>query len=357
MAVDPRQPAAATPSNIRRRLTRLSDELTTFFWVAPLTILIWVYAERAQNEKRPAPLSVPISVRINAPNRIVRLIEPADPNLLAKLEGPRASLDEVVRELGSPGAQAVIAISIDPAATPGRQKLDAAAQINKAAIFVRHGVSVTECKPKEIEVEVDEIVDKTVEVAAPPDLPTLQTIRFDPASVLVRVPARIWDKITANNAQPQVIAQLGKLDGLSQGEHKLTRLPLKLGDFSDDGITFTPAFADAVATIKEAEETYLMKNTLSVAVMVPFSTQSRYRVRVENSPTIANVKVIGASKDIARLMENESLVAASFQVSDEAKEGEKKTAKVNFKTPPGVRIVDENQYQMTYTLEARTSPD
>ena len=76
---------------------RLISFLKTLVWVAPLTLLIWVYAEREQvwtteNE------SIPFELVSSDPTRIVSL-KGVDKNLMVDLQGPRARVEEVLEKL------------------------------------------------------------------------------------------------------------------------------------------------------------------------------------------------------------------------------------------------------------------
>src|SRR4051794_4973330 len=63
--------------------------LKNLIWVVPLTLLIWVYAEREQTVTLSTePIS--IDVRTNDHNRIVNLRLPHDKNIIVELSGPRA---------------------------------------------------------------------------------------------------------------------------------------------------------------------------------------------------------------------------------------------------------------------------
>src|SRR5881392_2688309 len=83
-----------TSTNLRRWFTRtftlenLFVTLKTLAWVTPLTILIWVYAEREQVTSR--PVTIPIAVKSVDPNRIVRL-RSGDESVSAQISGPNAA--------------------------------------------------------------------------------------------------------------------------------------------------------------------------------------------------------------------------------------------------------------------------
>src|SRR5688572_6820727 len=68
-------------------------------WVAPLTLLIWVYAERAQ-QTTVADVRFAVEVQSNNPHAYVQLLEPSDGYASADLTGPRSQLEKLRRDLG-----------------------------------------------------------------------------------------------------------------------------------------------------------------------------------------------------------------------------------------------------------------
>src|SRR5213595_2181335 len=52
---------------------QLISGLRSLIWVAPLTVLIWIYAEREQIITTPTPLYIPIQVVSTDPDRVVTL--------------------------------------------------------------------------------------------------------------------------------------------------------------------------------------------------------------------------------------------------------------------------------------------
>src|SRR5262245_48478591 len=97
---------------------QLVSSFKSFLWVAPLTILIWVYAEREQTHtQRQQP--IPIALRAADPKMLVTLLDPADKNLLADLEGSRVQVDLVRSLLVPKDGQAPVTIEIGPEYAPG----------------------------------------------------------------------------------------------------------------------------------------------------------------------------------------------------------------------------------------------
>src|SRR5213078_3233363 len=82
------------------RFTRenVISNLKTLAWVVPLTLLIWIYAEREQVATT-KDVAVPFDVVSVDPNVAIRVRSPADQNLILELQGPQARLQDVLSKL------------------------------------------------------------------------------------------------------------------------------------------------------------------------------------------------------------------------------------------------------------------
>src|SRR5262245_57673087 len=95
----------AEGSSLRRWLRNASSResilstIKTLAWVAPLTVLIWIYAEREQLFIDPG-VPIPIAVTSGDPTRVVTLIRPAEKMIMADLEGPRSRVEALKASLG-----------------------------------------------------------------------------------------------------------------------------------------------------------------------------------------------------------------------------------------------------------------
>src|SRR2546421_2422588 len=63
----------------------------TFLWVAPLTVLIWIYAEREQISQAP-DVRVQIKLLSKSTDHIITVVTPTDRSISLDIQGPRASL-------------------------------------------------------------------------------------------------------------------------------------------------------------------------------------------------------------------------------------------------------------------------
>src|SRR5438105_1454493 len=84
--------------NWRRFASRFTREavisnLKTLAWVVPLTLLIWIYAEREQVASM-KDVAVPFDLVSIDPNVSVSLSRTQDKNLLLELQGPQARLQD-----------------------------------------------------------------------------------------------------------------------------------------------------------------------------------------------------------------------------------------------------------------------
>src|SRR5262245_38902503 len=123
--------------------------LKTFAWVAPLTILIWVYAEREQVVVRET--TIPIAVKSTDPNRIVSL-RPGDESIVASIEGPRLAVDRVSELVTTPGKGPVVQIEFDGRGYKSGEwaPFDTEKYVGDNPIFKNRGLTVRDCKPRTI---------------------------------------------------------------------------------------------------------------------------------------------------------------------------------------------------------------
>src|SRR3954463_483853 len=165
----------------RRHLNRESfvDGLKTFVWVAPLTVLIWVYAEQEQEATDNGQIA--ISVHSADPNRIARLGQRSDEWILVDLKGPRSKIDAVKRQL----ATTTIPVEVPGGYPVGDVQLATEYYIQNAALFVNNGVKVQNVRPKTISVFVDTYTEVQLPVT-PLDGTRVASAVFEPRTIHVR---------------------------------------------------------------------------------------------------------------------------------------------------------------------------
>jgi hypothetical protein len=328
-----------------RRHVPSAEQLASFFrtlvWVAPLTLLIWVYAEREQTVTVPAP-PFPIEVKTAAPNRLVKLRGPADGNLVAEFSGPRAKIDRVKELLLPKPDGAAIQIFIDPQLSEGPQELLAVSQLNNHPIFKNNGITVKSCQPPYLKVDIDKYEDRDLPVAID-DLKVLALVtnpQFSPPTIKVRAPSQMFEQ--AGNSKMYVAAQINP-DQLRNrtGTVTLENVPIVWHNFKDN-VLYSNPMVKAALTMKQADETYTIA-ALPVNQTLPPGLDAKYRV--EYTDSITNVEVTGPPGQIDLIRkEPNKYVSVSFKVDAFAKEGEdQKSVKLDFKLPAGVSLTAKMQ--------------
>src|SRR5215212_3927345 len=94
---DKRTIPAGKPANMEAPRSR-GGAFTTFLWVAPLTALIWIYAEREQIDKFDS-VHVRVKLVSRSTDRLITTREPYDRFVSLDIQGPKASLQNLRDQL------------------------------------------------------------------------------------------------------------------------------------------------------------------------------------------------------------------------------------------------------------------
>src|SRR5262245_54271770 len=93
--------------------------LKTSLWLVPLTVLIWLYAEREQIYIAP-DRTIPILVISGSNDRFVELKLPMnDKSVMATLSGPRGRVEEILQRIAPTGDSPAVVITIDQTLAAG----------------------------------------------------------------------------------------------------------------------------------------------------------------------------------------------------------------------------------------------
>jgi hypothetical protein len=334
---------------------RVVDVLKTLSLVVPLTILIWIYAEREQSINA-AGVSFPIEVRISDPSRIATLREPADHNVIVTLAGPRTAVERVTRDLQSGTADhPTFQITLDSAQFKSRGVFDRPMLdvLTKNPIFIRNGISVKDAVPGTLRVEIDDLETRDVEVRAPENLANIKDTQFVPADVKVTAPKGTWERAT----KPYVIADLSKLESLKEpGKHDEKYVPL-IWPNQPDHVTLESRNVTAHFDVQQKEE----RDTIgSVPVWVEGPPQffNDYAVALKlpgGAASLTDVPLAGPPEKIAKIRRGELSALAVLHVNfTNVAPDESRTEPAQFDLPADVHFVgDPQKYQITYVISVR----
>jgi hypothetical protein len=333
---------------IARHLPRsdsLIGFLKTLVWVAPLTLLIWVYAEREQNVKQ-SGIIVPIEVRTSDPNRIVTLRGPADKNVVLELYGPRAKVDHIRDYLKpKPDEGAPLVIDIDPKIAAGENKPSTIEQINNNDVFKNNGITVISAQPPYLVVAIDTYADVDVPVRPSPEAAKLLSGKphFTPETVKLRAPKSVID---SHPDELFVYADLANREDLrsttTPAAVKVDAVRLYWG-VSRENVHISPATVAADLAVKPSDIEFTIPS-------VPISKESPALFdkdfAVSYTQFINNVVVTGPREQIELMQKNVFKPKAVLEVSILNKDLGRGPLK--FELPPGVTLTPESAKKATW---------
>lgn len=335
---------------VRRQFTRdnAREFFKTLWWVVPLTVLIWVYAEREQNVSE-NNVRIPIKITSADPNQVVKVLSPADGTVELELFGPQTRLDLLHQNLAAHTTLVETLPSVPPGPSVAWRTMDLVAN---DPIFRREGISVTRCIPEQVTLDVETIEDRVVDVRAPEGT-NLDSATFDPQTIRVRGPVPVLDRLQASH-QLFVTADLAGMTILNQpGVHELAGVGL-IKPGKDEDLTITPTTVKATLHVKAADVT-LKIPTVPVFPAMPDQAADHHRVVLEH-PFITNVVVTGPPDRIAQLQKDESAVRAILVIVDAQASGTKFGQVTWNGLPDGVRWVsDDLNGQVQYSITDRAA--
>jgi len=308
--------------------------LKTLIWVAPLTLLIWVYAEREQNVTQ-SGIIVPIEVRTSDPNRIVTLRGPADKNVVLELYGPRAKVDRI-RDLLKPNPKngAPLVIDIDPQVALGENKPTTISQINNDAVFKNNGITVKSAQPPYLVVDIDTYEERDAVVKVSPEVAKLlsEPAHLNPEIVKIRAPKSLFDNRPKD--EPLVVyADFANREDLkTKPKASFESVPVYWGT-QRENVHIFPATVAADLLLQTKNLDYTI-GSVTIYKKSPAEFDKDYIVNF--SPTISNVHVTGPSDQIALIKKDPKICDAILFVDNFNKDQGQGTLK--FELPPGVTV-------------------
>lgn len=356
----------------RRRFNKLfsrenlADFARTMAWVAPLTLLIWIYAEREQIATV-SDVSVQIQVQANGPRQVATVIRPGDRNVVITMEGPRVRLDFLRTQFATDANQSLLVIELPPELPVGPVTRSIVDELNRLPLFRANGVKVTAASPAQITVDVDELVTRELFVMADPAAGNFDGVPvFDPPSVKLTGPRAILDRFSDEDAagRPAVRAAMQTLvEVRTPGDHinvevGLTR-PALINDAPDpDQFNLAPDRVRATFRIRQADVSFTIP-AVPIFPLAALTLLDDYRPVFE--PTVTNVTVFGPP-DLIAALRNDTLARKPRAIleltRDDLPAGRPRTRRLRFDLPEGLTISPEDsRREVEFTLVPRTRPE
>jgi hypothetical protein len=348
-------PAFAAWARHTFSVASLISGLKSLVWVAPLSVMIWIYADR---QLTPAPLTVSIPIIPRSPDstRIVRLVEPEGGKVRADLDGPNGLLQPVLKQLESGATVAEFDVPENALQTPGNHRIDSSL-LNDLPLFTNNSITVQNIEPTDLVINVDVLQSVQVDVQPAAEGENfVSPPTFEPRKVTVRAPGSV---IKPGMVVYAHLTEAKEAKGaLAPGSQDLTGIPLSLSTGDDPNVTIAPAFVSAHVEIKKSDVTGTIPS-IPIWATYPPGVDDKYKATYDN--TLSNVTVTGPEDLVRPLAAGTSQQSprATFEVDARATSTDvDHTATLNFELPAGVHVSPEfAQKTITYRLIERRSGD
>jgi YbbR domain-containing protein len=331
---------------------RLVSVLRIMVWVVPLTILIWIWAEREQvlYPNSPNVTNVPVTIRSDR-----MYVEPATPGrqtVNLKISGPQEAIDGVRESLSNGNNRGLVIDLGNSVAVGDGQPVNVVEHIQNMELFKKAGVTIEESQPGDLLVNVDQADRREVPVeVSPADQKKLTGPPvFSPPTVAVSGPKKLLD-----SAQLKVFAVLaGNSEMDVSGEHDFKSVPVQL-PAGFERVRVAPAQVNARITVRSPNESFTIHDGIPIVISAPTSVTDSWKISILPDAAISDVTVTGPPEQIDLIRKGTFFVKAALDISnDDIARPEPKT--LTYTLPEGVLPTEETK-RRTVEFKAVKRPD
>jgi hypothetical protein len=334
----------------------LISGLKSLLWVAPLSVIIWIYAE--QQDISGVSATIAINVHSSDPTRVVHLVDPADAKLTVEMEGTNDNLQHIRDQLASSSTERVdIPQSI--LATAGNQTVPATI-VSDLDVFRSHFITVKSVLPRDLVVAVDVLKPVELTVEASPDGKAFSAPPvFTPRKVQAMVPESLIQPAKAAGKFVAYAKLEEAKEPLMPGANDLTAVPVSV-TFGDN-ISVTPSAVSAHVEIKKSDVTGQVPS-IPIWAIYPPTIEDTYKA-VYDPQTLTKVVITGPEELVNKLVNQtySPFPKATFEVSPllSGGVGAEQQARLHFDPPlpPDVHVSPDTQMTITYHLIERRAAE
>jgi hypothetical protein len=329
---------------------KVIENLKTLAWVIPITLVVWIYAEREQVVTPPPVSSVPIQIAPD-PIRYTEFAGNPDPTVSLKLTGPQQAFDRVRQQLSA--IPSPLKIDLSNIQTGMNIPVTVLDRIQNNDVFKNNGVTVQAVEPATLHVNIEELGQKDLPVEVPTQIANLSDVTFDPSKVTVRGPN---DELKAG---VRVFANLSGLS-LKPGKNSLTGVLLSLSPQGKLRIDPGQTKVKADFTVQDADVEAVIKS-IPIEVQAAPSLIDSFKISVNNGVgDVYNTKVKGPKvliNDLINDLEQKDPKQQRFHaraVLELDADDRSPSKELVYMLPPGVTVDKEDQARkIDFKLAAR----
>lgn len=321
----------------------------TFLWVAPLTVLIWIYAEREQIDRADG-VRVPIKLVSKSTDRIITIVEPTDQVLILDIQGPKGSLNELRDVL----ARGPLEVYISPE-VGYKGNISLAEPITKSDLFKTYAVSVAAARPP-VQIKVEAKTARRIPVKPRAQDKFVTGVTFEPETVIVEGPKDTLEGIKPENLV--AYADLSDFASKAPGSY-VQDVPISLTSPKLEGVSMRETVRAKVEISKSAP--YIIP-PIPIVLQINGRVLSDDKFKIATrEDTLSNVEVTGPLDKIELLKQRNFPAAVIVDMTDKTFDlaaitttAEKPYAlkAENYRLPPGVTVTNPTR-DITITIARR----
>ncbi len=331
---------------------RVYEVIRNLMLVVPLTMLVWLYAERETIDDKQV-ISVPVIIHPDRADRIVTFASSADRVLEIKVAGTRVRIQQARDELARKQGLQIVApaqLELGPQVT-----LPAMEAVNANPIFSQRGITVTSCTPAMLSLQVDELVPA---MEFRPGIPQEIASRLDgqavldPPTVMLSGPKRA---LMSTDVPVEVVAEITP-QMLPKVGGEIPAVPLRLKT-TNELVKITPTTVKALVKLKSSAVTYVI-NSVPVFTFGPPALFDKYRVNFPNGPFLSRVTVVGPQEEINRIISEDFKPKALLEITQNDARERLPRSPSQYILPEHVTVSDEDKSRtITFELVERTKAE
>jgi hypothetical protein len=293
------------------------QNLRTFFWVALVTVLVWIYADIEFTDT----MELRAVVLLNTgKSDDLDIVGRPDTEVTFVVRGSRGKLEEFRRKLLE--KRRVIRFDVSEKYGAGEHQIPVVEVLNRSEHLQREGIAVQSTSPRAIQVQIDQRVSRKLPVAFQSTGASLVegSEKIEPREVTVSAAKRVWEVIDKRigQADQEIQTQQVDLSGLDPGNETVTA-PLRTW-LANEPVAVDPETVQVALEIESKQET--RDFDVMVQVQSPRiwyekgGTWEQYRL--ERSPTSVwnpTVKITGTAEALDAL-QADGLLNAYVTVGD-----------------------------------------
>lgn len=319
---------------------KAKEYVKTLAIVIPITLIIWIYAEREQVVVQGVS-DVPVRINSSDPTLDVEMVGGPDHKVNLKLTGPQQALERVRQQLTSG-----ITINLLSSMPVGNNEpVNIAERIQNMELFKSNGVTVLDPQTiQPLNVNIDQHLQLDLPVEIPPAVTNLTAdTRFDPPKVTISGPRHLF------LPGLKVYADLAGNESLNKpGPHTVTRVHVMLSA-PQEGLRVVPPMVNAEIVVRNADEEYTIPN-IPIHIDCTALLLTKYDIAVSGGYTTKPTVVIGPPEEIKKLQDGSFPPSAVLEVVEADSGAAQPRKPLHYVLPEGVKVKPDSQQEVDFTL-------